>query len=196
MLSWSAGAVLTGVDATVVRVECDLGNGLPAFTVVGLPDVSVQEARERVRAAILHSGEPFPMCRITVNLAPSDVRKQGPSLDLVLAVCLLVAQQRAPQQGLEGRMFIGELGLSGKVHAVRGALASAEAARRAGMKQVVCPAANAGEAALAGLPVVPVESLREAMDVIRGRGPDAVLADPAGMLDDPVHRGLCLEQIR
>src|SRR2546427_11407027 len=145
-------AVLDGVEAIPVTVEVDLGNGLPAFTIVGLPDATVQEARDRVRGAITHSNEEYPMSRITANLAPSDVRKQGAGLDLVLALCILVALERGPTAGLRDRLFIGELGLAGDVRPIRGALQAAEAARRSGLAEVVCPAPNAAEAALAGLP--------------------------------------------
>jgi magnesium chelatase family protein len=195
MLASAVGAVLLGVEAVVVRVEVDLANGLPAFTVVGLPDASVQEARDRVRAALVHSGEPYPMCRITANLAPSGIPKQGPGLDLVLALGLVVAQGRAPKEALCGRMFLGELGLAGDVRPVRGALAAAEAAKARGSREVVCPTANAGEAALAGLPVLPVATLKDALEIVRGRPPSPVRADVAGLLDAPPH-GMDLAVIR
>ncbi len=190
------GAVLDGVDAVPVRVEVDINNGLPAFTVVGLPDATVQEARDRVRAAITHSGHDYPLQRITANLAPSDMRKQGAGLDLVLALGILAAEGKAPQPGLEGRMFCGELGLSGEVRPVRGALQVAEAARAAGLDEVVCPSANAKEAALAGLPVRAVGTLREALDVVRGRGSEIVVSDAAALLADPPFSGLDFAQIR
>src|SRR5919106_4027642 len=179
------GAVLDGVDATPVTVEVDIASGLPAFTIVGLPDPTVQEARDRVRGAITHSHEEYPMCRITANLAPSDLRKQGAGLDLVLALCVLVARDRAPHEGLRDRLFIGELGLAGDVRPIRGALQAAEAARRAGLAEVVCPAPNAAEAALAGLPVIGVRTLREALDVVRGREKKAIVADAEELLSRP-----------
>lgn len=190
------GAVLDGVDAVPVRVEVDINSGLPAFTVVGLPDATVQEARDRVRAAITHSGHDYPMQRITANLAPSDMRKQGAGLDLVLALGILAAEGKAPQPGLEGRMFCGELGLSGEVRPVRGALQAAEAARAAGLDEVVCPSANAQEAALAGLPVRGVATLAEAIDVVRGRCMPVVTSDAAALLADPPFSGLDFAQIR
>jgi magnesium chelatase family protein len=196
VLARAMSAVLVGVDATPVTVEVDLANGLPAFTIVGLPDATVQEARDRVRGAITHSDEEYPMCRITANLAPSDVRKQGAGLDLVLALCILAARERIPLDGLRGRSFIGELGLAGDVRPIRGALQAAEAARRAGLTEVVCPTPNAAEAALAGLPAVGVQTLREAMDVVRGRGPAPQTADPECFLASPPTVGLDLAQIR
>jgi magnesium chelatase family protein len=189
-------AVLHGVDATPVTVEVDIGNGLPAFTIVGLPDATVQEARDRVRGAITHSGEEYPMARITANLAPSDVRKQGAGLDLVLALCILGSRERIPLAGLRDRSFIGELGLAGDVRPIRGALQGAEAARRAGLSEVVCPAPNAAEAALAGLPAIGVRTLREAMEVVSGNGPPPTTADPESLLASPPAAGLDLGQIR
>jgi magnesium chelatase family protein len=196
MLARAWGAVLDGVDAVPVRVEVDINSGLPAFTVVGLPDATVQEARDRVRAAITHSGHDYPMQRITANLAPSDMRKQGAGLDLVLALGILAAEGKAPQPGLEGRMFCGELGLSGEVRSVRGALQAAEAAKAAGLDEVVCPSANAKEAALAGLPVRGVGTLREALDVVHGRCTEVVTSDAAALLADPPFSGLDFAQIR
>src|SRR5919197_3075431 len=168
MLARAMSAVLHGVDATPVTVEVDVNSGLPAFTIVGLPDATVQESRDRVRGAITHSHEEYPLARITANLAPSDVRKQGAGLDLVLALCVLVARERAPHDGLRNRLIIGELGLAGDVRPVRGALQAAEAARRSGLGEIVCPAPNAAEAALAGLPAIGVRTLREALEVVQG----------------------------
>ncbi|MGH2760313.1 MAG: YifB family Mg chelatase-like AAA ATPase [Actinomycetota bacterium] len=196
MLARAFGAVLHGVDATLVTVEVDLSSGLPAFTVVGLPDATVQEARDRVRGAIIHSGRDYPMCRITANLAPSDVRKQGSGLDLVLAIGILVADGKAPAQGLDGRLFCGELGLSGDVRPIRGALQVAETAAAGGVREVVCPAANAEEAALAGLPAVGVRTLREALDVLRGQGPTPTIADPSAFLTAQPPASFDIAQIR
>ena len=196
MLARAWGAVLDGVDALCVTVEVDVNPGLPAFTVVGLADATVQEARDRVRGAITHSGEEYPMCRITANLAPSDLRKQGGGLDLALALGILVAREVAPQSGLIGRLVCGELALSGEVRPVRGALQAAEAARAAGLEEVVCPAANAAEAALAGLPVRAVCTLRDALAIVRGRCSDVTIADPEALLAAPPSVSTDLAQIR
>lgn len=196
MLARATGAVLSGVEAIPVTVEVDVGSGLPAFTVVGLPDTTVQEARDRVRGAITHSEQDYPMCRITANLAPSDVRKQGSGLDLVLALCILVANEKLDQSGLDGRLFCGELGLNGDVRPVRGALAAAEAANRAGLREVVCPVPNAAEAALAGLPAVGVRTLREAIDLVRGVRIEPTTADSDTLLASPPAGGIDLSQIR
>jgi magnesium chelatase family protein len=197
MLARAWGAVLNGVDAVPVRVEVDVANGLPNFVVVGLPDATVQEARDRVRGAIVHSGEEYPMQRITANLAPSDLRKQGAGLDLVLALGILAANGRVPEQGLHDRLFCGELGLNGDVRTVRGALQAAEAAKRAGLKEVVCASENAREAALAGIAVHPVGTLRDAIDVTRGRESSAPVIEAVDkLLADPPVSGVDLAQIR
>ncbi len=196
MLARAMSAVLLGVEAIPVTVEVDLSSGLPGFTVVGLPDATVQEARDRVRGAIIHSGHDYPMCRITANLAPSDLRKQGSGLDLVLALAIIVANGKANARGLEGRLFCGELGLSGDVRPVRGALQAAEAAAAAGLREVVCPSDNAAEAALAGLPVFGVSTLREALAVVSGREPPPTVADAGALLSAPPQACFDIAQIR
>jgi magnesium chelatase family protein len=197
MLARAWGAVLDGVDAVPVRVEIDIGSGLPAFSIVGLPDSTIQEARDRVRGAISNSGERFPMVRITANLAPSDLRKQGAGLDLVLALGIVVANEQAPADGLTGRLFYGELGLAGDVRPVRGALQAAEAARKAGLREVVCSKGNAREAALAGLPVLEVATLKEALDVVRDRVRlDPVVVDAEALLQGGAPGGPDLALIR
>jgi magnesium chelatase family protein len=196
MLARAWGAVLHGVDALPVRVEVDVNSGLPAFTLVGLPDATVNEARDRVRGAIAHSGCDYPMQRITANLAPSEIRKQGAGLDLVLALGILVASEQIKDPFLEGRMFVGELALSGEVRPVRGALQAAEAARCAGLELVVCPEANAAEAALAGVPVVGVRTLKDAIGLVRGEHRQTHTADPEALIAEPSSSDLDLAQIR
>jgi len=197
MLARSWGAVLNGVDAVPVRVEVDIGSGLPAFTVVGLPDSTINEARDRVRGALVNSNENYPMSRITANLAPSDLRKQGSGLDLVLALTIVVANEQAPHDGLAGRLFCGELGLAGDVRPVRGALQAAEAARKEGLCEIVCATGNAREAALAGLPVLPVATLKDALDIVRDRVRlQPVIEDAEELLHTTVHSGPDLAQIR
>src|SRR5688500_2831349 len=121
---------IDGVGSRRVWVEADIRAGLPAFTVVGLADKAVREARERVRAAIVNSGFEFPLKRITVNLAPADLRKIGPGFDLPLAVALLIAGGQLPAEGADGCAVVGELSLTGEVRSIRGALAIAEGVRR------------------------------------------------------------------
>jgi magnesium chelatase family protein len=140
-------AVLVGVDATQVSVEVHVSNGLPGFTVVGLPDAAVRESRDRVRAALLSSGLPWPLRRVTVNLAPSGMRKGGAGLDLPIAVGVLVASGALPPRSVEGMAFVGELGLDGSLRGVPGTVVLAEALRR---HRLVVPEASAREASLAG----------------------------------------------
>ncbi len=171
MLARVHSAALLGIDARVLEVEVDVGSGLPAFRIVGLPDASVREARERVRSAVRNSGFPFPLGAITVNLAPADWRKVGAALDLPLAIALLQIGGLNLQPERR-RVFVGELGLSGELRPVRGALCLALAAREAGFQQIVLPAANAPEAAcVGGLEVMPVRSVAEAAGLLSGRQP-------------------------
>ena len=164
MLAETTAFTLDGISARPVRVEVDVQRGLPVFQIVGLPDAAVREARERVRAALVNCGYDFPLKRITANLAPADLRKVGPGLDLALASALLGAAGEISFQRLAGWAFAGELALDGTLRPVRGALAMAEAARNMGSAGIVVPPGNGGEAALAhGIDVrtIPsVESLR------------------------------------
>jgi magnesium chelatase family protein len=169
MLSRVVTFALDGVDARRVWVEADIRLGLPAFTVVGLADKAVREARERVRAAIVNSGFEFPLKRITVNLAPAYLRKVGPAFDLPLALAVLTASAQLPPEAVAGCAVVGELSLTGEVRPVRGALAIAEGARRHAVGRLVLPRGRAHEAALVPeLDVVGVESLQQAVEVLRG----------------------------
>ena len=161
---------LDGVQARRVWVEADVrGSGLPSFTVVGLADKAVREARERVRAAITNSGFVFPDGRITVNLAPAYLRKIGPAFDLPLAIALLAAGSQLATETLAGCAIAGELSLTGDVRAIRGALAMAEGARRHGLPRLLVPRSRAREAALVGgLQVTGVGHLQETVEVLRG----------------------------
>jgi magnesium chelatase family protein len=189
---------LSGLDGHAVEVEADVVPAAPAFTIVGLPDAAVQESRERVRAAIVNSGYEFPSRRITINLAPADLRKEGPSFDLPIALAFLAATGQLGDRGAvtDGVAAIGELGLDGSLRPVAGALAVAESLHRRGLRGLVLPAANAAEAALvADLAVYPVHTLKEAAEIVRsGAGhraeplaPQALLgrraADDADMAD-------------
>src|ERR687894_755378 len=150
MLASTATFAIEGVHSREVTVEVDVRQGLPAFTVVGLPDAAVREARERVRAALLNSGLEFPLKRLTANLAPADLRKSGPSFDLALAVALLAASGQVPSEAVRGAAVCGELSLGGRLRPVRGALAVAIGARAAGFRRLMLPVENAPEAALVG----------------------------------------------
>jgi magnesium chelatase family protein len=161
---------IDGVESCRVWVEADIRQGLPAFTIVGLADKAIREARERVRSAITNSGHVFPALRITVNLAPAYLRKIGPGFDLPLAVSILVASEQLDPEAVEDCAIVGELSLSGDVRAIRGALAIAEGARRHQLPRLLVPHARAAEAALVpGVAVLGIESLQEAVDVLAGR---------------------------
>ncbi len=149
MLAKTQSVALVGVDALEVIVEVDVASGLPAFQVVGLADQAVSEARERVRAAIKNSGLPFPAARITVNLAPSDLRKEGVFFDLPIALCLLAAQGLIPLERLGRVLIAGELALDGSLRPVSGILNLTLKAHQLGYS-VLVPAANAPEAAILG----------------------------------------------
>src|SRR5438309_11451327 len=157
-------AAVFGVDACPVHVEVDVSFGLPSFTMVGLPDASVRESRDRVRSAIRNSGYEFPPHRITVNLAPADVRKAGASFDLPIALGILPAQGVVERRHIADLVLLGELSLDGSSHSARGVLPIAAAARREGLAGILLPATNADEAAIVGgLAVFPVSSLVDAV---------------------------------
>jgi magnesium chelatase family protein len=133
---------IDGVESRRVWVEADIRQGLPAFTIVGLADKAIREARERVRSAITNSGHVFPALRITVNLAPAYLRKIGPGFDLPLAVSILVASEQLEPAAVEDCAIVGELSLTGDVRAIRGALAIAEGARRHQLTRLIVPHAG------------------------------------------------------
>jgi len=163
---------LVGLDGVLVEVETDIGPGLPAFNVVGLPDTAIQEARERVRAAIRNSGCEFPLRRITVNLAPAVLRKEGPAYDLPIAVGVLRASEQIPEEPLANALFLGELSLDGALRHSTGILPMVVTARQRGLRRVYVPSADANEAALVGgIEVVAVPSLARLVDVLRGDAP-------------------------
>src|ERR1051326_2769493 len=148
MLACITTAAVVGLEGQLVDVQVDLSQqGLPSFFLVGLPNAAVKEARERVRAAIKNSGLAYPLRRITANLAPAELPKQGPSYDLPLALAILVAsgQITAPPPSA---MFIGEMSLDGHIRHTQGVLAMVATGRAAGMRQVYVPADDAAEAAL------------------------------------------------
>ncbi len=170
MLATALSATVLGVDALEVRVEVFVSGGLPSFTVVGLPGAAVQESRERVRAALKHLGAAMPPSRITVNLAPADVRKEGPAFDLPIALALLAAERRLPGAALEGVLAFGELALDGTVRPVRGAINIGLLAAERGHGRVLAPPENAREVALAaGVSVLAPRTLAEAAAYLRGR---------------------------
>jgi len=160
---------LAGIEALPVVVEVDLQGGKSEFVLVGLPDKAVQESQDRVRSAIVNSGMNFPFTRIVCNLAPGDTRKEGPSLDLPIAVAILAAGDQLPATALSGTMLIGELGLDGNLRPVDGAVNVALMAREKGFERMIVPRENAAEASVApGLEVYGVRSLTEAVELLNG----------------------------
>ena len=182
MLARIESEALCGLDSHAVAVEADVVAAAPAFTIVGLPDAAVQESRERVRTAIVNSRYEFPSRRITVNLAPADVRKEGPSFDLPIALALLAATAQTSCR-LRDAAAIGELGLDGTIRPVAGVLAVAQSAYGRGLRVLLVPAANAREAALvSGLRVLPAATLREAAALMSGGGSAVEYPDPETLL--------------
>ena len=161
---------LSGIDALPVEVEVDVSAGLPGFSIVGLPDTAVQEARERVRVAISNSGYKFPTKKVIVNLAPASIRKEGPAFDLPIALAVLAAAGHLPVDSLRGVGIVGELSLDGALRRIRGALSMAEGAKREKLGRLILPDVDAPEAAAieSGVEVYGVESLREAVELLSG----------------------------
>ncbi|HET6657826.1 MAG TPA: YifB family Mg chelatase-like AAA ATPase [Gaiellaceae bacterium] len=168
MLARATTHALVGLEARPVEVEAHLQRGVPAFSIVGLPDKACQEAKERVRSGITSAELEWPLRRITVNLAPAGLRKEGSGFDLPIALAVLAASHQIPAERLAQHAALGELALDGRVRPVPGALVAAEAARRAGLNRLICPPESAPEAALAGIEPIPVEHLAEACAYLRG----------------------------
>lgn len=170
--------VVVGIEGRLVVVEADIGVGLPRTLVVGLPDTAVNESRERVKAAARNSGFSWPDTAVTVNLSPANLHKSGSSLDLSVAIAVLAADDVLPASAIAGVVILGELGLDGSVRQVRGVLPAALAAAHAGATALVVPVQNAAEAALVpGLTVLPVTSLRHAVETLRGEGEPVAIPD-------------------
>jgi len=167
LLSKLYSAAIFGVEAFTVEVEVDVRSGMPSFNIVGLPDTAVQESRERVRAAIRNSEFEFPMQRITVNLAPADIKKEGPIFDLSIALAILVASKQVKPELLNEYLIMGELSLDGSIKPVSGVLPIALMAKIMGKKKLLVPKANAKEAGIIKeLNVFPVNSLCEVIEFL------------------------------
>ncbi|MFO7650197.1 MAG: YifB family Mg chelatase-like AAA ATPase [bacterium] len=169
MLSRITSCAVVGVDAFIVSVEADIALGLPAFTIVGLPDAAVKESQHRVQAAVRNSGIHFPSRRITVNLAPADIKKEGAAFDLPVAVGIVAAAGGLAPEALDGWAILGELSLDGGLRPVRGAVAMALACRTAGLRGIILPRANAAEAAIVpGLPVIGADTFGQTLAFLKG----------------------------
>lgn len=183
MITRALSAVLQGLDGIPVDVETDLSNGLPTYTVVGLPDATVKESKDRIRAAIKNAGLEFPMKRITINLAPAHTRKEGSHLDLPMALGILSASEQLSHQRLTDTGFLGELSLNGELQPVQGILPLVIAFRNAGLKSAVVPLGNSQEASLVeGIAIFAFDSLSDLCLWINGdRTAEPCLAGSAVM---------------
>ena len=171
MLARVRSCAVVGLEGAIVEVEIDISPGLPAFTIVGLPDTAVQESRERVRAAIRNSGYQFPMKRITVNLAPADLRKEGPAYDLPIAIGILMSSGQVETDASEV-IFLGELSLEGSVRHTHGVLPMVGIAKDRGFRSVFVPDQDKAEAAvIEGIDIFPVPTLPALVSHLRGDGP-------------------------
>ena len=176
MLAKILSSALIGIDACLVEVEIDIAYGLPFFTTVGLPEASVKESRERVKSAINNSGYTFPDDRITVNLAPANIKKEGTGFDLPIALGILAATGLFQQELISEYLVLGELSLDGRVKPVKGSLSMALTARDAGYKGILIPADNMNEASVVkGIEVLPVKNLSQVVDYLHG----AISIEPA-----------------
>ncbi len=169
MLATMEAATVWGVEAFPVRVEVDVSAGDHKISLVGLPDAAVRESLDRVKPALLNSGFRFPFEVLTINLSPADLKKEGPSFDLPIALGILGASGQLRNEDLRSLWIVGELALNGEVRPVRGTLSVAISARRHGKKRLIVPAANAPEASMvSGIEIIPIRTLREAVDYIEG----------------------------
>jgi len=169
MLSRAYSASVLGLEAYSIEIEVDVASGLPAVIVVGLPDAAVKESKDRIKSALKNSRFEYPPKRITVNLAPADVKKEGPSFDLPIALGLLAATGQLSPESLKDYLILGELALDGRVRPVRGVLPIALSLRKGARKKIILPGDNAAEAAvIKDVEVYGVESILEAVKFING----------------------------
>jgi len=193
-LACAAAIGLLGLQGHLVEIEADIGDGLPTFTMVGLPDASVREARDRMRAAVVNSQLRWPQRRMTVNLTPATLPKHGSAFDLALAIAVLAANGDLPPPARDGPVFLGELGLDGAVRPVLGVLPAVLAAQAAGRDRVIVPAGNLAEAAL--VPAMSVSGVTRLADLVahlRGE-PDrlvtaSAVVEPGGRWKSPPRAG-------
>lgn len=182
MLSKVISFALNGLEGVPVEVETDINKGMVSYELVGLPDAAVKESKERVRSAVKNSALRFPVSRITVNLAPADIRKEGSHYDLPIAVSILKASDQLPCD-TEGTVFLGELALDGTLRAVTGMLPMLISAKSKGFTRFIVPAANAGEASfIAGAEVYALKSLGEVVALLTGTAQFAPLRTAATIL--------------
>ena len=199
MFSHVLSASTFGIDAYLVQVEAHLDGGVPKFFIVGLPDIAVKESSHRVSAAIKNSGFKFPRGKVTVNLAPADVRKEGSAYDLPIALGILISSGQLSQEIFHDYVFLGELALDGTVRPVHGALVIAIEAKARGKKGIILPQENAREAAIVeGLSVYPVQSLMQVIELINSEISTAtpVVVDRASIFDADHHYGIDFADVK
>jgi magnesium chelatase family protein len=183
MLSRVISAAVQGIDSYLIDVEVDIAAGLPTFSTVGLPDTAVRESKDRVVAAVRNSGFDFPTRKITVNLAPADIKKEGACFDLPIAMGILAAQEAVRKGPLTDFCFIGELALDGALRPVKGVLPVALGLKKRGINKIVVPASNANEAAVVkDIEVYPAATLREVITFINGETEIPRHGHPAAVL--------------
>jgi len=163
---------LTGLDGCIIETEADVATGLPAFDIVGLPDAAVKESKERVRSAISNTGFEFPLKKVTINLAPGDMKKEGPGFDLPIALSVLITEGQIAAENTEGYVFFGELSLGGELRPVNGALPMVLSAKEKGKTKVVLPLANADEVSIvSGIEVYGAQRLTDVVNHLCGTAP-------------------------
>ena len=169
MLARVLSSAVFGIEAFTVEVEVDIANGLPAFNIVGLPDTACRESLDRVRAAVKNSGIPFPAKKITVNLAPANIKKEGSGFDLAIAIGILIANENISKEAVEGKVFCGELSLDGKVRPISGVLPRASHLAWDGPNELYLPAQNSKEAlCVEGIKVFGLRSLTDLLRHLKG----------------------------
>ena len=170
MLSKVKSITLNGLDGNLVEIQTDISNGIPEFDIVGLPDTTVKEAKKRIKSSINNSGIEFPNKKILINLAPANIKKEGSSFDLAMAIGILIAKgsiQKIDENKLVNTIFIGELSLDGKINRTNGVLPMCIEAKDLGIKTVILPVSNANEAAIISeLDIIPVSDLKEVIDYL------------------------------
>ncbi len=169
MIAKTFSSAISGIDAYIVQVEVDIARGLPAFSTVGLPEGAVRESKDRVKSAIKNSGFEFPSHRITVNLAPADIKKEGSAFDLPIAIGILAATDLISPTILSSYLILGELSLNGEIKPIRGTLPTALSVKENGFRGLIVPEANAIEASVVeGIEIIPARTLGQVAEFLKG----------------------------
>ena len=191
MISTVKTISLTGIEGSLVEVQTDITGGLPGFEIVGLPDTSVKESKERIKSAIKNSSIEFPSRKIIINLAPASTKKEGTSYDLPIAIGILLAQNKIINKKLENTIFIGELSLDGKINHINGVLPMCIEAMNLGIKKVILPKSNEREAAvITNLEIIGVNNLQEVIDYLNGKKKAEIEAKKAAIRAEDIAKGV------